>query len=141
MFMVKQNFVRTFREDDRDSSFSESVRIPCIILFYPYCLGGKVCVDYCHFDEKSFGELKSFIETSGERNVNKIAVFGGYGSRKIKNLFGSLRSNGLSKLTDKSFSRFPPVKNIGFCQKGFVLTNEIGVEEFYSFRELESLFR
>lgn len=134
-----QNFVRTFGEGGEES-LSESVQIPCTILFYPYSMRNKICVNYCHFDERNLAELKTFTKTCREKGVNKIAFFGGYGSGNIIPLLKFFRKNSLTKLIDKDFVSSPPVKNLSFDARGIILRNVNESDTFYLFGELKDLF-
>ena len=134
-----QNFVETFGEGI-NKYLSEPVRVPCTILFYPYTVKNKICVDYCHFDERNLEELKIFTKICKEKAVNKIAFFGGYESEGAIPLLRLFQENGLTKLVDKDFVSFPPVKNLSFDTKGIVLESVNKSNTLYSFRELKDLF-
>ena len=134
-----QKSVKTFGGGSNES-LSESVQIPCIILFYPYSTKNKVYVDYCHFDERNLNELKTFTKVGMEKETNKIAFFGGYGSQNITPLLKFFNKNGLVKLVDKDFVSYPPVKNLNFNTEGLILKNVNGTDIFYSFKELKNLF-
>ncbi len=133
-----QKFVRTF--GGSRESLSESVQIPCIILFYPYSARKNTYVNYCHFNERNLDELKTFVKIGKERKINKIAFFGGYGSGNVVPLLKFFKENGIVKLVDKDFVSRPPVKNLSFDTKGIILRDANKLDTFYSFRELKNIF-
>lgn len=133
-----QKFIRTFGKDGE--SLSESVQIPCIILFYPYSAGKNNYVNYCHFDERNLDELKTFVKIGKERKINKIAFFGGYGSKNVVPLLKFFKESGIVKLVDKDFVSCPPIKNLSFDTRGITLKDVNESDTFYSFGELKNIF-
>lgn len=134
-----QNFVKTFKEGKKESLW-ELTRIPCILLFYPYFESKSVCVNYCHFDEYSFDELRTFAKMAGDRNAKNIALFGGYGSSNVVPLLKVFEKNGLGRLVDKDFISSPPVKSLSFDDRGLVLEDTRENKSAYSYKELMDFF-
>lgn len=134
-----QNFIKRFGEN-LDGCISESVRIPCIVLFYPYSVDGSRVINYCHFDENNLYELKAFVDSSADEGLDKIALFGGYGSENIVPLMNFIKEKGLDWIVDKDFVSAPPIDSIGINEKGLSFGYGNGLQEVYSYDRIGDVF-
>lgn len=129
-----QNFIEEFRPEE-DNDFQDATQIPCIILMHPYKEGFR----YCHFDEHNLDELRTFVNVAKDYS-EKIGFFGGYGSLNISPLFKHMKEKGLTRLTDKHFVEFFPIKRISIQGDNISFQGESEKKD-YAFDELREFFQ
>lgn len=136
--MGNQNKVRTFGKC-LDDEVVDSVIVPCVISFYSYVKNNRILVDYCHFDERAFLDLRDFLNLAGERGVSSVAVMGGYAGNNIVKFLKEIRRRNFSKLTDSTFAYYQ-IEKIKFNRNGLLVFGERDCD-YYSFEDLNSIFR